>query len=265
LSFGYGDQILEVAGNYPDVKFEHALGFQQAENVSTFSGARHEAYYLAGIVAAEQTPSGTLGFIGPFPIPIIVWDLNAFTLGARSVNPEATTQVVWTNAFQDPVLDRQAAGALVDTGVGLLAQASGSPSVGEVATTEGLPWMGHSDARVETFGPETFLAAPYLDWGLYFVSRANAVVDGSWESQNYFGTIADDFVDIALSEQNVPDDVAGEVDAKKQEIADGSFIVFEGPISAQDGSEVVPDGETASLDDMSAILVEGVIGEIPAG
>lgn len=262
LSFGYGDQIANVAADNPDVMFEHALGFQPAENISTFTGARYEGYYLAGIVAAEQIPSGRLGFIGPFPIPIIVSDLNAFTLGARSVNPEATVQVVWTNDFEDPTRDRQAAGALIDEGVDLIAQSTGSPSVGEAAVEADLPWMGHSDAGVQQFGPATFLAAPFLDWGLYFVARANDVIDGSWESEEYFGTIADGFVDIALSE-NVPADVAEAVEAKKQEIADGSFVVFQGPIRGQDGTVVVAEGETASLEEMAAFLVEGVIGEIP--
>jgi basic membrane protein A len=264
LSFGYADQILAVAEQYPNVKFEHALGFQQAENVSTFYGAVYESWYLAGIAAARQVPSGKLGFVAPFPIPASISEVNAFALGAQSVNPDATVQLVYTNDFEDPVKDRQAAGALVDEGVEVLGQATGSPSVGEVAVTEDVAWIGSHDPAVETFGPETFLAAPYLQWGVYFIARAQDVIDDNWKSQNYFGTIGDDFVELALSE-GLPAPVTDEVEGKKQEIADGSLVVFAGPIKDQSGKVIVPEGETGTFDTMSTTLVEGVIGEIPQG
>jgi basic membrane lipoprotein Med (substrate-binding protein (PBP1-ABC) superfamily) len=265
LSFGYGEQMLEVAEDFPDTRFEWALGYLQADNLSTFYGARYEAYYLAGIVAARQTTSGTLGFLGPFPIPSLVADLNAFTLGARSINPDATVQAVWTSAWHDPAKDRQATGTLIDEGAELIAQATGSPAVGAAAEGASVMWMGQSDPDVETFGPDTFLGAPYLNWGLHFLARANDVINDTWTSQSYFGTISDDFVDIALSDDNVSEDVVDEVDGKKQEIADGSLTVFAGPINAQDGSVIVREGDVDDFESMSTVLVEGVVGEIPQG
>ncbi|MEX0947867.1 MAG: BMP family ABC transporter substrate-binding protein [Acidimicrobiia bacterium] len=263
-SFGYGDQVLAAAADYPDVKFEHLLGFQQADNLNTYDYARFEAYYLAGVLAAREVPSGKYGMIAPFAIPIIVWDINAFTLGARSVNPEATVQVVFTNDFDDPTADQQASEALIDEGAELIVQQTGSPAAAQVALDEDLPWMGHSDPKVQQFGPETFLAAPYAKWGPYFVARAEAVMDDSWSAEGYFGSTADGLVKIFISKKNVPADVRAEIKAKQKEIADGSFVVFGGPINRQDGTVVVAAGETADLEEMSTLFVEGVIGELPA-
>jgi basic membrane protein A and related proteins len=260
-SFGYGDQLLEVAADNPDVKFEHAVGFRTADNLSTFYGARSEGWYLQGIAAADASESGQLGVIAPFPIPSIISDINGFTLGARSVNPDATVQVVFTNAFEDAIKDKQAAEALLDEGIDYLAQMSGSPSVGSVAEENDIPWNGADDPKVKSFGPSTYVGAPYLKWGRYFLQEAQAVIDGTWESQSYLGTIADRFVAFHIG--NIPKDVVADIKAKKAEIADGTFVVFAGPIAAQDGSVLVPEGQVAAFEDITTSFVEGVIGEIP--
>jgi basic membrane protein A len=263
LSFGYGDQILAVAEDYPDTTFEWALGFQRAKNVGNFYGAKYEGWYLAGIAAGQLSETGKLGYVAPFAIPSIINDLNGFTLGARSVNPDATVQVVYANDFEDPVKDKQSAEALVDDGVDFLAQSSGSPSVGEVATTENLWWSGVDDPRIESFGPETFVSASRLNWGVYFLKVAQDVVDGDWKSRSYFGTFEDGFAAITLG-ANVPPDVVAEVQQAETQLQDGSLQVFEGPIRNQKGKVVVKRGKVASRDKMASFLVEGVKGKIPA-
>lgn len=263
LSFGYGDQILAVAEQYPDTVFEWALGFQPAENVGNFYGAKFEGWYLAGIAAGQLSETGKLGYVAPFAIPSIINDLNGFTLGARSVNPKATVQVVYANSFEDPVADKQSAEALVDAGVDFLAQSSGSPSVGEVATEEGLYWSGVDDARIESFGPETFVSASRLNWGVYFVEVANDVINGEWESKQYFGTFEDGFADITIGE-NVPDDIVSDMEEARAALEDGSLDVFAGPIRNQKGKIKVKKGKVGSRDKLATFLVKGVIGEIPA-
>jgi basic membrane protein A len=260
-SFGYGDQLLQVAAEYPDTKFEHAVGFRTAENLSTFYGARYEGWYLQGIAAADASESGELGVVAPFPIPSIIADINGFALGARSANPDATVQVVFTNAFEDAIKDKQAAEALVDEGVDYVAQMTGSPSVGDVATDQDLPWNGADDPKVRKFGPSTYVGAPYLRWGRYFLSEAQAVIDDTWESQSYLGTISDGFVDFNVGK--MPPEVVSDIKATKQAIADGSLVVFAGPIRDQDGGVLATEGQVLSFEDVSNTFVEGVIGEIP--
>ena len=263
-SFGYGDAIFKVAKKYPDVKFEWATGYKTAKNVGTYFGAAEEGRYLSGIAAGAASKSGKIGYVAAFPIPEVLRGINAFTLGAQSVNPNATVQVVWTSTWFGPEKEKQAAESLRDAGVDVLSQHQDSPATGEVAEAAGLKWVGYND-DLERFAPNAWLTASIWDWGPFYVATVQSEIDGTWKADQYYGNIADGLVGLAPFGPSVTQATKDQIAAKEAAIKDGSFVPFTGPIYKQDGSVVVPAGETAKLSDLlgTDYFVKGVIGDIP--
>jgi basic membrane protein A and related proteins len=266
-TFGYMDTMVEVSPNYPDTIFENGSGYKTTENMSNYFGAGWEGTYLAGIAAASVTTTKKLGWVGSFPVPDVLWDLNGFTLGARSVDPSITVQVVWTADWEDPVRDQQAAESLLDDGVDVIGQSSGSPSVGEVAEEQGVFWLPTLDKNQQPWGPTTMLAVRHYNWGAAFTDIIQQVIDGTWTNEPYFGSMSDDFVQLLELHPDVPADVVALIEQKRQEIIDGTLEIWAGPIQDNEGNIVVEEGSVASVDDLSAgtFLVDGVVGTIPAG
>ncbi len=264
-SFGYMDPTLAVAKEFPKVKFEHCSGYKSAPNMGNYFGAMEEARYLSGLVAGKLTKSNTIGFVAAFPIPEVVRGINAFTLGARSVNPNAKVKVVWVSSWYDPAKERAAAESLLDAGADVLAQHEDSPATGQAAQARGAYWIGY-DSDMRRFAPKAFLTSPVWDWGPYYISRVNAVLDGTWKSDSYYGSAADGLINIAPPSELVPGDVKSLVNQKLQEIKSGSFHVLSGPIYDQSGALKVPQGQTMSLKDALSWqwFVQGVEGSIPA-
>lgn len=264
-SFGYMDQMLAVAEANPDVCFQHATGFKTADNMGTYFGAAEEARYLSGIAAGHASESGKIGYVAAFPIPEVLRGINAFTLGAQSVNPDATVQVVWTKTWFGPDEEKQAAESLLDAGVDVLAQHQDTPATGEAADAAGAKWSGYND-DMSRFAPDAWLTAPVWDWGPYYTRTAEAVLDGGCPNDQYYGTMADGLVGLASYGTSVSADVQAEIDAKAEEIKSGSFAPFTGPINDQDGAEKYADGVTATLGELLGMdyFVEGVIGS-PTG
>ncbi len=263
-SFGYGDAIFKVAKKYPDVKFEWATGYKTAKNVGTYFGAAEEARYLSGIAAGAASKTGKMGYVAAFPIPEVLRGINAFTLGAQSVNPNATVQVVWTSTWFGPDKEKQAAESLRDAGVDVLSQHQDSPATGEVAEAAGLKWVGYND-DLERFAPQAWLTGAIWDWGPFYIATTKSVLADSWKSDQYYGTIADGLVGLAPFGPSVTQATKDQIAAKEAAIKDGSFKPFTGPIEDQNGKVIVPAGQTASLGDLlgTDYFVKGVIGEIP--
>ena len=260
-SFGYGDPMLAVAANYPDTCFEWATGYKTADNLGTYFGAAEEARYLSGIAAGAASKSGKIGYVAAFPIPEVLRGINAFTLGAQSVNPDATVQVQWTKTWFDPTLEGEAAQALVDAGVDVLAQHQDSTATGEVAKNAGIKWAGYN-SDTSDFAPDAWLTAPTWDWGPYYTATAEAVAGGSCPNNQYYGTMKDGLVTLASLGSSVDSDTAALIEEKKQAIIDGTFAPFSGPLNNQDGNQILAAGETATLDQLLGMdfFVEGVIG-----
>jgi basic membrane protein A len=265
-SFGYMDPMLAAAESYPDTVFEHATGFKTAANMGSYFGAAEEGRYLTGLVAGSVTQAELIGYVAAFPIPEVLRGINAFTLGVREVNPEAQVQVVWTSTWFDPAIERQASETLLDSGADVVSMHQDSPATGEAAEEAGAYWVGYN-SNMEQFAPEAWLTASVWDWGPYYLQTAQEVADGSWQSDQFYGDMATGMVDLAPFGVAVPDEVQSLVEGRKQEIIDGSFEIFAGPINDQDGNVVIPEGELATLEELLATdyLVEGVIGEIPEG
>ncbi len=265
-SFGYGDAVLQRAKQHPDVVLEHCSGYKRAENVATYYGVHWGAMYLIGLVAGRTTRSNRLGFVGSFPIPDVIVDANAFTLGARSVNPDATTRAVLINTWYDPPREAQAARSLIDAGADVLSGVEDSPAILEEAAKRENVYSATWNSDMSRFGPEAFLTAVVWNWGPYYVEQVTKVMEGSWKTHDFWGTPEDGTVELAPLGRSVPDDVRAEFEEKYSALKEGSFNPFVGPIRDSKGKVRVPDGDEMSFE---AILrwdwyVEGVEGSLPA-
>ena len=264
-SFGYGDQMLAVAEKYPDVVFEHATGYQVAENMGTYFGAAEEARYLSGMAAGAMTETNQIGYVAAFPIPEVLRGINAFTLGAREVNPDAEVKVVWTSTWFDPAVEKEAAESVLNGGADVVAQHQDTPAAGEAAQAVGARWVGYND-DMSQFAPEAWLTAPTWDWGPYYVDTVQSVIDGTWESDQYYGDMADGLVNLAPVAEDVPEEVRTRIDEAKAQIIDGELSPFTGPVRDQDGEVRIAEGEVPPLEELLSMdyFVEGVVGS-PTG
>lgn len=262
-SFGFMNPTLKVASRFPDVKFEHATGFKRADNVSTYSARFYEGRYVIGQIAAKMSKSGIGGYVASFPIPEVVRGINAFTLGARSIDPDFKTKVVWVNSWYDPGKEADAAKALIDQGADVITQHTDSPAPLQTAAQRGVVGFGQA-SDMKAFAPEAQLTAIIDNWNDYYVERTRAAMEGGWTSTDTWGGIDSGMVEMADYE-NMPDDVAAAAEETEEKIRSGELHPFAGPISKQDGSEAVAAGDTISDEELLGMnyYVEGVDGDLP--
>ncbi|WP_176085852.1 BMP family ABC transporter substrate-binding protein [Martelella sp. HB161492] len=263
-SFGYMEPTLKVAAKYPDVKFEHATGYKTAPNVGTYNSRFYEGRYISGVIAGKMSKSGIGGYIGSFPIPEVVMGIDAFELGARSVNPDFKTKVVWANTWFDPGREADAAKALIDQGVDVLAQHTDTTAPMQVAEERGIKAFGQASDMIEA-GPDAQLTAIVDTWGPYYIERVKAVMDGTWEPvQNWYG-LKEGILTMAPY-TNMPDDVKALAEETEAKIISGELKPFTGPINLQDGSPWLAAGEEADDGTLLGlnVLVEGVEGSLPS-
>lgn len=263
-SFGYLDPALNVAEKYPDVTFMHPAGFKLADNLGTYWGNNFEAMYLTGIAAGAATESGKLGFITAFPIPNILASVNAFHLGAKSVNPDVETTLIMNSAWVDPAKEAAATNALADAGVDVVTMIVDSPvTVVKTAEERGMKVVGfHSDA-LEQFAPEGWLTGVAYTWGPLYTRIVESVMDGSWTSEHIRGGIETDYVTLANYGPSVSDETKQMIADAEAGLISGELQIFQGPIIDNEGNERIPEGEAGGMDllDTTDWLVEGVIGQ----
>ena len=263
-SFGYMDYVMKVAKKYPNVVFEHATGFKTDANVGTYFGRAYQARYLTGIVAGKATKANLIGYVAAHPIPEVIRGINAFTLGVRSVNPNAKVKVVWTNTWYDPAKEKEAGKSLLEAGADVIAQHQDTPGPMQAAEEKGKLGIGYnSDMR--RYAPKAVMTGPVWNWGPYYVRVVEAVKNKTWKSEQYWGPMADGIIDIGPYGSMVPEDVKKMVEAKKQEIVSGKWDVFTGPIKNQKGEVKVKEGQQMTDQEMLSFdwFVEGVEGTIP--
>jgi basic membrane protein A and related proteins len=264
-SFGYQDAMKAAAAQYPNVYFEQATGTDLSTNLSEYYGAGEDGDFLSGMAAGAATKNGKIGFVAPYPIPEVIREIDAFTMGARSMNPNATVQVVWTNTWFDPAKERQAAESLVAAGVDTLGDGQDSPTTGQVAAAAGLKWTGY-DSDQTSFAPNAWLTGTTYNWGPYYINEVQAAMNGTWKSHFYYGGLQDDFVVMAPFGTSVNANTQAAITAKESAMKAGSFKTFAGPIMKQDGSVGVAAGSSLSVDQLYALswFVQGVRGTIPS-
>jgi simple sugar transport system substrate-binding protein len=253
---------IKVAKKFPDVKFEHATGYKTADNVATYNSKFHQGRYIIGQIAAKQSESGVAGYIASFPIPEVVSGINAFLLGAQSVNPDFKLKVVWVNSWFDPGKEADAAKALIDQGADIITQHTDSTAPLQVAQERGVHGFGQASDMIQ-FAPEAQYTAIIDDWGPYYIERIQEVMDGTWEPKSTWAGLAEGHV-VMAPYTNLPDDVVALAKETEAKIS-GGWEPFTGPITKQDGSVAAEDG--VALDD-GAILgmnwyVQGIDDKLP--
>lgn len=263
-SFGYMNPTLKVAKMFPDIKFEHSTGYKTAKNVGTYMCRFYEARYLSGIVAGEMTKSNTLGYVAAFPIPEVIRGINAFTLGAKSVNPDVEVKVIWVNSWFDPGKEREASEALITQGADVITHHTDSTAPTMTAEEKGVYSIAyHSD--MSKYGPNAHLTAATHVYGDFYVKTAQAVLDGTWKVETIWSGIKEGSIQLAPLNPVIPADVVAHVESVTSSIADGSMHPFQGPIKDQSGKIVVEAGSSLSDKDLLGMTyyVEGVLGKIP--
>lgn len=264
-SFGYMDYMYQMAEQYPDVYFAHCSGYLTRDNMCNYFGRMYQMRYLTGMIAAKMSPTGKMGYVGACTIPEVVRGLNAFTLGARAVNPDATVQVVWTNTWYDPGLERDAAQALLDAGCDVIAQHQDTTQPAKAAMEKGKYAVGYNADFRELVGDDKVLVSAMWNWGNFMTPCAESVIDGTWiPNQSYWGGLEDNMCHLSPISPLVPESFQKEIMSIEEEMKDGNFDVFWGEIKDNKGNIVQKAGEKMSDSDMLAMdyLVEGVIGSI---
>ncbi|MBK9440654.1 MAG: BMP family ABC transporter substrate-binding protein [Comamonadaceae bacterium] len=266
-TFGYMEPMLKVAADLKDVKFEHATGYKQAENMRTYDSRTYEGAYMAGVIAGKMTKSNTLGVVASIPIPEVIRNINSFTLGAQSSNPKVKTKVVWVNGWFDPPKETEAATSLINGGADVLFQNTDSPAVLKTAEAKGKRAFGW-DSDMTAYGPKAHLASAVINWGPYYIKATKEALDGSWKGggASWWG-VKEGAIDIVSIAEDVPAETKAKVDEVKKGLADGSFVIWKGPITDNTGKVQV--AKDAAADDKFLgglnFYVKGVEGKIPGG
>jgi basic membrane protein A len=264
-TFGYMEPMLKVAGDTKDVKFEHATGYKQADNMRTYDSRTYEGAYMAGVVAGKMSKSGTLGVVGSVPIPEVVRNINSFTLGAQSVNPKIKTKVVWVNEWFNPPKETEAATALINGGADVLFQNTDSSAVLQTAEKMGKRAFGW-DSDMTAYGPKAHLASAVINWGPYYVKAVGEALDGKWtgNTASWWG-VKEGAIDLVSIAADVPDETKKRIDEVKAGLKDGSFSIWKGPITDNTGKELLAKDVVADDKFLGGLktYVKGVEGKVP--
>ena len=262
-SFGYMDPMLKVAKKHPSTVFMHCSGFKLSENMGNYFGRMYQARYLSGMVAGAMTQSNILGYVAAFPIPEVIRGINAFALGAQSMNPKAQVRVVWTKTWYDPATEKEAAKSLLDVGADVIAQHQDSPGPQEAAQEKGVYSVGYN-SDMSSFAPKAHLTAPVWNWGPLYKQIVDQARQGIWKSEAIWYGMKEGIVDLAPFGAMVPQAVRQKVMAKKSEILKDKAQLFAGPVKDQNGKIQVPAGRSATDDELLNMkyFVQGVIGTL---
>ncbi len=264
-SFGFMEPMLKAAKDFPDVKFEHATGYKTAANFAAYDSRTYEGAYMAGVLAGKMTKSNTLGVVASVPIPEVLRNINSFTLGAQSTNPNIKTKVVWINSWFDPSKEAEATTALINGGADVLFQNTDSSAVLQTAEKMGKRGFGW-DSDMTQYGPKAHIASATINWGPYYVKTVRDVLDGKWQpSQQAWWGVKEGAIDLVSIAEDVPQDAKDKLAEVKQGLKDGTFAIWKGPIADQSGKEVLAAGQVADDKFLHGInfYVKGVEGTVP--
>jgi basic membrane protein A len=266
-TFGYMEPMLKVAPDAKDVKFEHATGYKQAENMRTYDSRTYEGAYMAGVIAGAMTKTNTLGVVGSIPIPEVIRNINSFTMGAQSVNPNVKTKVVWVNEWFNPPKETEAAQSLLNGGADVLFQNTDSSAVLQTAGKAGKYAFGW-DSDMTAYAPNAHLASAIINWAPYYIKATREALDGSWKGggASWWG-VKEGAIDIVSISDKVPADIKTKVETVKAGLKDGSFVIWKGPISSNEGKEMLAAGSNADDKFLGGVnfYVKGVEGKVPGG
>jgi basic membrane protein A len=262
-SFGHGEWVEKVAKDYPNVYFGHATGYIMSDNTENYMGRVYEARYLAGIVAGMNSKTGKIGYVAAMQIPEVIRGINAFTLGVRSVNPNATVEVIWTNTWFDLTVEKASALELINKGCDLIAQHCDSTAPQIAAQEKGVKAIGYNSSTPDA-APKAYLTAPLFHWDVFYKADVQSIIDGTWQPKSYWKGLAEGMVSLDKLTSNCVAGTQEAVDAAKAKIIDGSLVIFSGEIKDNTGAVRVKAGEKMTDEQLLSFdwFVEGVIGKI---
>ena len=267
-SFGYWDHMLKVAAKYPDVQFLHAAPSVWEEgmpvNAGSYNGYIDQAQYIAGIVAGHTSRSGKLGFVGAKPYPASLRNINSFTLGARTINPEATMHVIFTGDWVLPVKEAEAVNSLADQGIDAVTCHVDAPTVViETAESRSIFSSGyHTDQSV--LAPNGYLTGAIWNWPKVYTDYVNWLREGRSWPHILRGGLKEGIVTNAPFGRAVSDAARSDAEAALASFMDGSFSIYKGPMKDNKGNTVIDAGTDYKATDLwlegMDWLVDGVVG-----
>ncbi len=262
-SFGHQQFAFDLAKKHPDVVFEHAGGWMQAANFGNFVGATQAAWYPMGVAAGKMTRSNTLGFVAGVPIGYVIGNINAFALGARSVNPDAQVRVVVTGSWSDKAKEASATNALIDQGADVVAMHVDSPAtVIQVAESRGAYSIGFQSIEARALAPKGWLTGLGFTWGPFMTATARSVIDGTFKPAMVREGLGEGMMAVAPYGAAMPEATRALVAAAADKVAKG-YNPFTGPLADNTGAIRIKDGEAWGGDKMGDFdwYVAGVIGK----
>jgi simple sugar transport system substrate-binding protein len=262
-SFGYMEPMLKVAKEFPDVKFEHATGYKQSKNMATYGLRLYQARHVQGVIAGLMTKTNKICYVGAFPIPEVIREINTYYLGAKTVNPDVDIDIVWVNTWYDPGKEAQATDVMIAEGCDMVAQHTDSPAPLQTAEKAGVLGFGQASNQYK-FAPKAQLTATIDNWSPYYISKVQAVIDGNWKTGDYFGHMAQDVVQMAPF-TNMPDKIKAFAQKIKDSIKNGKYFAFTGPIKDNTGKIQLKAGEIADDAHLNSMMyyVEGIDAKVP--
>jgi basic membrane protein A len=263
-SFGYMNAMEKVSKQFPNTVFMHATGYKQGKNLGVYDVRTYEGAYMLGVVAGQKTKNNVLGVVASFPIPEVIRNINAYTLGAQSVNPKIKTKVIWVNSWFNPGKERDAALALIAQGADVLMQNTDSPAVVQAAEQKGVFAFGW-DSDMSKFGPKAHLAASVLHWEKIYTPVMTQVSKKTWKPSAMWYGVKQKAVDIESFGPSVSAASKAKALSVRDGILKGTLHPFTGPIHKQDGTLVLAKGkrlDDAALSKMN-YYVKGVEGSLP--
>lgn len=258
-SFGFMSAAVKVAQQFPDVKFEHATGYQRLMNLATYNARFCQGRAVLGTIAGHMSKSGLVGYLASFAIPEVMQGINAFTLAAQKVNPDIVCRVTWANTWYDPERERDAAQEMIDQGIDVITTHTDSPAALQVADKSDVIGFGQGD-DMSRFAPKAHMTSIIDNWAPYYIQRARQVLDGKWRAGDTWWGMAEGAVQIGPYSAALPDNTKSAAETVRSGIVSGTYDPFAGPIRDQSGRERVGPGDT--IDDSTLLtmdwLVEGV-------
>ena len=263
-SFGYMNSVLKVAKEFPNVYFEHATGYKTDKNVKNYTARFYEGRYLAGMLAAATTKTNILGYVAALPIPEVFQGINAYTLGARSVNPNVEVRVVWTSSWYDPGKEADATKSLIGQKADVITHHTNSTAVAATCEEAKVPVISYNSAMHKA-APTMLQAGVVHRWEEYYTNEIQSVLDGKWDNTPVWGGANVHMIELADMTKNAPKDVADKIVKTYQSLEKGEFHPFTGPVVSNEGKEMIPAGKTATDAELQNMMyfVECVANKVP--
>jgi len=266
-SYGYLEPAVRMAKRHPDI-FIFYVGRPSPDfvkNLTAYINNPYQPMYVAGVVAGRMTKCNKIGYVAAHPVPPVLINLNAFALGARSVNPKAEVHVVWTNSWSDPPTEAEAARGLIDQGADVLAaHLDSTVTVVQIAEKNRLYSVGYH-ADIHHLAPQGWLIGQKWNWGPLYVKTVQSVLNRIWKGGNYLATSKENCAELSSIGKGVPPAVKKEALDLWAKIKADKFTIFRGPLKDRDGKIVIPAGK--ALDDtllsQTDWVVAGIYGNLP--